>query len=79
MSKDGMLINIGKINELLFDEYFCVPPYNSINGQWVSECFDKINAIELAKKVGSEMQNADCLKHHGLMRPYRSLSPVYFA
>tara|TARA_B100000686_G_C16780222_1_gene971307 strand:- start:1711 stop:2550 length:840 start_codon:yes stop_codon:yes gene_type:complete len=43
MSQDGMLISIGKINEFLFDQYFCVPPYNSINGQWVSECFNKIN------------------------------------
>lgn len=49
MSKDGTLISIGKINELLFDECFCVPPYNSVNGQWIRECFEKINANELDK------------------------------
>ncbi|MGE4312906.1 MAG: hypothetical protein AB7E85_01380 [Pseudobdellovibrionaceae bacterium] len=49
MSKDGTLISIGEINELLFNEHFCVPPYNSVNGQWITECFEKINTGELDK------------------------------
>lgn len=49
MSKDGELISISKINELLLDDYFCVPPYNSINGEWIKECFQKINNNEVEK------------------------------
>lgn len=41
--KDGMLISIQKINEHLAPERFCVPPYNSINGKWVNECFEVVN------------------------------------
>ena len=49
MSKDGILNSISKINKILFDEYFCVPPYNSINGQWIKECFEKISENEIDK------------------------------
>jgi hypothetical protein len=47
MSKDGTLISIGVINEFLFEDYLCVPPYNSINGKWISDCFKTINSDQL--------------------------------
>ncbi len=49
MSKDETLNSIKKINDFLLGEYFCVPPYNSINGQWISKCFERINANEIDK------------------------------
>lgn len=46
---DGMLISIKRLNDHLLADRFCVPPYNSINGKWVRECFERINAGELDK------------------------------
>ena len=44
MSGDNAEIaNAKTINALLKEDFLCCPPYNSINGGWVRECFRIIN------------------------------------